>query len=126
MNDDDAEWSSSSVLLMHGSGSHVCGPDCVSEMVEASSRDVEWQSNTVKYVHHKKSGVGTGGWRKAAKARRTEGRWVAIAGCTLETAKAAVCGEARRGDAGVPLTDQRLPVGSKDGDSETTKGGPLR
>lgn len=34
--------------------------------------------------------------------------------------------EAQRGDARVPLTDQRLPVGSKDGDGETAKGGPTR
>lgn len=73
---EDAEWSSSRILLIYGSGSHVRGPDCVSEMVEtsSSSRDAEWQSNRVNYVHHKKSGVATGGWRRAAKVRDTEDR----------------------------------------------------
>lgn len=59
---------------MNDSGSLIHGSDCVSEMVEALSRDVGWQSNRVKYVDHKKNGVGTGGWGRAAKARDTEAR----------------------------------------------------
>lgn len=61
------------------------GQTVSSEMVEASPRDVEWQSNRDNYVEHKQNGTGTEGWRRAAKARDAEGRQEAIPGCTLET-----------------------------------------
>lgn len=98
-------------------------------MVEASSRDVEWQSNRVKYVHHKKNGVGTGVWRRAARARGTEGHRQPLQDALWKPGKLYV-GKHGTGMLECHLQTRGsrpcLPVGSKDGDGETAKDGPLR
>lgn len=126
----DAEWGSSRILLMNSSGSHVRGPDCVS----------------LKWLRHHQgmlSGRATGS--NMCIIKRME--WV------LECGEGQPGQEGQRANRR-PLQDALwkpgklyvgkhgagmlechfqtrgnrpcLPVGSKDGDGETAKDGPLR
>lgn len=70
---------------MNDSGSHVGGSDCELWNGRGITKGCRVESSRDNYVEHKQNGTGTGGWRRAAKARDAEGRQEAIPGCTLET-----------------------------------------